>query len=311
MDERIKVKLMNLEIENLQKKFGRNLILGENLSKYSWFNLGGPADIFFKPDNKNQLKVFLNEIREKNYIINILGAGSNTLIRDLGVKGIVIKLSSNFSEIKLLKKDIIEVGAATLDRKVADFAKNNNISGMEFLSCIPGSIGGAVIMNCGCYGSDISKILQSIKVLDYAGNEKEITCEEIKFSYRGSDLPKNHILLSAKLKGIVSPKELIEKTQEELIKKKKESQPSQIKTCGSTFKNTKDKKAWMLIKESNCDKFYVGNAKISKKHCNFFINEGKAKANDIEALINKVKKGVYDKTGINLELEIKIIGDEK
>ena len=311
MDERIKVKLMNLEIENLQKKFGKNLILGENLSKYSWFNLGGPADIFFRPENVNQLKVFLNEIKEKKHIINILGAGSNTLIRDLGVKGIVIKLSSNFSEIKLPGKNIIEVGAAALDRKVADFAKNNHISGMEFLSCIPGSIGGAVIMNCGCYGSDISKILISIKVLDYEGNEKEIKGNEIKFSYRRSDLPKNYILLSAKLKGIVSSKELIEKTQEELIKKKKESQPSQIKTCGSTFKNTKDKKAWKLIKESSCDKFYVGNAKISEKHCNFFINEGKAKSTDIEALINKVKKEVYFKTVVNLELEIKIIGDEQ
>jgi UDP-N-acetylmuramate dehydrogenase len=302
---------MNLNTEYLQKKFGKNIIFKENLSKYSWFNLGGPADIFFRPANLNQLKEFLNETNKHNSNINILGAGSNTLIRDSGVKGIVIKLSSNFSNIKVIEKNIIEVGAATLDRKVSDFAKNNNITEMEFLSCIPGSIGGAIIMNSGCYGSDISKILTSIKVLDNSGHEKEIMNEEIKFFYRGSNLPKNLIILSAKLKGIISNKQLIEKKQNELVQRKKESQPNQIKTGGSTFKNNHNKKAWMLIKESGCDKFYVGNAKISEKHCNFFVNDGNAKASDIESLINKVKKEVQIKKGINLELEIKIIGDEK
>ena len=302
---------MKLNTDLIQKKFGKSLIIKENLSKYSWFNLGGPADIFFRPENKDQLVKFLNEIKKNNYKVNILGAGSNTLIRDSGVEGVVIKLSSKFSDIKLLEKDTIEVGAAILDRKVSDFAKNNNISNMEFLSCIPGSIGGAVIMNSGCYGSDISKILLSIKVIDDKGNEKEIKNNEIKFYYRGTDLPKNYIILSAILKGTVSSKQLIEKKQEELIKRKKESQPSQIKTAGSTFKNGNDKKAWMLIKESGCDKFYVGDAKISDKHCNFFVNNGKAKASDIEKLINKVKKEVQSKTGVNLELEIKIIGDEE
>ena len=155
---------MNLNTDLLKKKFGKSLIINENLSKYSWFNLGGPADIFFKPEDKDQLIKFLNEIKDNNYKIYILGAGSNTLIRDSGVKGVVIKLGSKFSDIKLLAKDTIEVGAAILDRKASDFAKNNDISGMEFLSCIPGSIGGAIIMNSGCYGSDISEILLSIKL---------------------------------------------------------------------------------------------------------------------------------------------------
>jgi len=301
---------MNLKIDILKKKFGKNLIINENLSKYSWFNLGGPADIFFRPENKDQLIKFLDEIRENNYKIHILGAGSNTLIRDSGVKGVVIKLGSKFSDIKLLTNDTIEVGAAILDRKVSDFAKNNDIGSMEFLSCIPGSIGGAIIMNSGCYGADISEILLSIKVIDDKGKEKEIQNDEIEFYYRGTDLPKNYIILSARLKGINSKKKLIEKKQEELIQRKKKSQPSQIKTGGSTFKNINEKKAWMLIKESGCDKFYVGDAKISEKHCNFFINNGTAKASDIEKLINKVKKEVKFKTGVNLELEIKIIGDE-
>ena len=301
---------MNLKTDILKKKFGKNLIINENLSKYSWFNLGGPADIFFRPENKDQLIKFLDEIRKNNYKFHILGAGSNTLIRDSGVKGVVIKLGSKFSDIKLLTNDTIEVGAAILDRKVSDFAKNNDIGSMEFLSCIPGSIGGAIIMNSGCYGADISEILLSIKVIDDKGKEKEIKNDEIEFTYRGTDLPRNYIILSAILKGSISKTQLIAKKQEELIQKKKDSQPSQIKTGGSTFKNINEKKAWMLIKECGCDKFYVGDAKISEKHCNFFINNGTAKASDIEKLINNVKKEVQNKTGINLELEIKIIGDE-
>ena len=311
MDERIKIQFMNLNTDLLQEKFGKSLIIKENLSKYSWFNLGGPADIFFRPQNKDQLVEFLKDIRKNNFKQHILGAGSNTLIRDSGVKGVVIKLSSKFSNLKLLEKDTIEVGAAALDKQVSDFAKKNDISKMEFLSCIPGSIGGAITMNSGCYGSDISKILLSIKVIDDNGKEKEIKKDEIKFYYRGTDLPKNYIILSAKLKGIVSSKKLIEKKQNELIQRKKESQPSQIKTGGSTFKNNSDKKAWMLIKESGCDKLYVGDAKISEKHCNFFINNGNARTSDIEKLINQVKKEVKTKTGVDLELEIKIIGNEK
>ena len=302
---------MSLNIDFLKKKFGKNLIIKEDLSKYSWFNLGGPADIFFRPENKDQLIKFLDIIKKNNYKTHILGAGSNTLIRDSGVKGVVIKLGSKFSNIKLLEKDTIEVGASTLDRKVSDFAKNNDISGMEFLSCIPGSIGGAITMNSGCYGSDISEILSSIKIIDEKGKEKEIKNDEIKFFYRGTNIPKNYIILSAVLKGIISSKQLIERKQEELIERKKKSQPSQIKTGGSTFKNSNDKKAWMLIKESGCDKLYIGDAKISDKHCNFFVNDGKAKTADIEKLINKVKKEVQNKTGVDLELEIKIIGDEK
>ena len=176
---------MNIESKQLKKQFGKNLIINENLSKYNWFNLGGPADIFFRPENKNQLKDFLKKIQKLNFKISIIGAGSNTLIRDSGIKGVVIKLGSKFSQIKLLSENVIEVGAATLDRKVSDFAKENNISGMEFLSCIPGSVGGAVIMNSGCYGSEISQILYSINILDRYGKEKELKRDEIDFFYRG------------------------------------------------------------------------------------------------------------------------------
>jgi UDP-N-acetylmuramate dehydrogenase len=305
MDERIKKHFMSLNTDPLQKKFGKNLIIKENLSKYSWFNLGGPADFFFRPENKDQLIEFLISIKKYNHKIHVLGAGSNTLIRDSGVKGVVIKLGSKFSNIKLLTKDTIEVGASTLDRKASSFAKNNSISGLEFLACIPGSIGGAITMNSGCYGSDMSKVLKSIRIVDYNGKEKEIKND------RGTNIPENYIILSAVLKGTISSKELIEKKEEKFIQQKKESQPSQIKTGGSTFKNTNEKKAWLLIKESGCDKYYIGDAKISEKHCNFFVNNGKATTAEIEQLINKVKKEVQNKTGVDLDLEIKIIGDEK
>ncbi len=302
---------MSLNIKSLQDTFGKNLFIKENLSKYSWFNLGGPAEIFFRPENVDQLKSFLIEIKKDKFKVYILGAGSNTLIRDSGVEGAVIKLGSKFSEMKLVDKNIIEVGAAALDKRVSNFAKENEIGGMEFLSCIPGSIGGAVTMNSGCYGSDMSEIILSIKIINAEGIEKEIDGEEIEFYYRGSNLSKDYIILSAKLKGIQKSKDLIEKKQIEFIQKKKITQPSQIKTGGSTFKNKNDKKAWMLIKESGCDKLYIGDAKISEKHCNFFVNNGKAKSSDIEKLINKVRNEVKIKTGENLELEIKIIGNEK
>ena len=293
------------------KKFNKNISSNIKLANYSWFNLGGPAEYLFKPENKIQLIEFLKDNRKKKFKITILGAGSNTLIRDKGIKGVVIKLGSNFSSINLIGKETIEVGAATLDRKISNFAKENGISGFEFLSCIPGSIGGAVIMNSGCYGNDISKILVSLKIIDFEDCiEKEVKRDEIQFLYRGSNLPNKMIITSVKLRGTTGKKEEIEKKQKFLIEKKKLSQPSQIKTCGSTFKNLENKKkAWQLIKETGSDKLKEGDALISEKHCNFFVNNGNATSADIENLINKVKKSVNDKTGVNLELEIKIIGE--
>jgi UDP-N-acetylmuramate dehydrogenase len=301
---------MNLE-NNLIKKFGNNCSKNVNLSNYSWFNLGGNAEFFFKPSDKKQLIEFLVETKKNNLKTSILGAGSNTLFRDNGVKGAVIKLGPNFSYTKLINQDTIEVGAATLDRRVANFAKDNNLANLEFLSCIPGSIGGAVIMNSGCYENDISKILLSIQIIDLKNcEEKEIKKEDIKFLYRGTNLPKDLIIISAKLRGLISNKNEIEKKQFSLMEKKKLSQPSQVKTCGSTFKNIdQNKKAWKLIKEAGCDGFIEGDAIISQKHCNFFVNNGKAKSTDIENLIKRVKKTVFIKTGVNLELEIKIIGE--
>ena len=293
------------------KKFEKNFKANIKLSNYSWFNLGGSAEYFYKARDKDQLVEFLKEAKKNKLKTTLLGAGSNILFRDKGVKGVVIKLGNNFSYTKLLEKDIVVAGAATLDRKVASFAKTSSLGNLEFLSCIPGSIGGAIIMNSGCYENDISRVLLSIRAIDKNNlSEIEIKKEDIKFFYRGTNLSDDLIIISAKFQGSIKKKEEIEKRQSDFNKRKKLSQPSQIKTCGSTFKNiNKDKKAWMLIKQSGCENYREGDAVISQKHCNFFVNNGNAKSSDIEKLIKKVKNKVLEKTGINLELEIKIIGD--
>ncbi len=282
----------------------------EKLSKYSWFGLGGFAKIFFKPKSALDLKKFLEKYNKKNKKIHILGAGSNTLFRDSGFNGVIIKLGAGFNYIKLLNNNKIEVGAATLDKKLSDFAKQKSITGFEFLSCIPGSIGGAITMNSGCYDYDISQIFFSVKGINFNGNLKSFNKDDVKFFYRGNNLPKDLIILSAVFEGGVLNKREIESRQMKLINQKKESQPNKIKTCGSTFKNPQDKKAWKLIRSSNCSNLNIGGARMSSQHSNFFLNNGSATSSDIENLIEEVRKKVFLKTGINLELEIKIIGEK-
>ncbi len=302
---------MTAILKTLEEKFSDEARFNKKLSNFSWLNTGGEADIFFKPNDIKQLAEFVKLIKRDYKKFITLGAGSNTLIRDGGVKGVVIKLGPKFSYTKLLEKNVFEVGAATLDKKASDFAAENNIGGLEFLTCIPGTIGGGIRMNCGCYGGDISKILTSVKVMNGEGNIKDINKKDINFYYRGCDLPSSLILLSAKLRGVTSNFEKIKKKQNELINKKKNSQPSQVKTCGSTFKNPESEKAWTLIKKSNCENMFVGKAHLSKKHCNFLINSGDATSLEIEELINNIKNKVHKETGIDLELEIKIIGVDK
>ena len=287
----------------------KNLIKNQKLANYNWFNLGGPAEVFYKANSINELTGFLKTISSNNKKIHILGAGSNTLFRDGGFEGTVIKLGKNFSYCKLLNDGEIEVGAATLDRKLSDFASSKSLSGFEFLSCIPGSVGGSIMMNSGCYGEDISGIFLSVKTIDYNGKIKIFDKNQIKFFYRGNNLKKNLIILSAVFKGMKVDKDRVISKQNELIIKKKNTQPSRVKTCGSTFKNPlNEKKAWELIKMSGCENLKVGGASISKKHCNFFLNNGDARSSDIERLIFLVQEKVFEKTGKKLELEIKIIG---
>ena len=297
------------KIKNILDKIDGKVSFNENLSKLSWFNLGGPAKILFRPKNISDLSLFLKSV-DRDDEIKILGAGSNTLIRDGGYEGIIIKLGSAFSRISLFNENTLIAGASALDKAVSNFAYENSLSDFEFLSCIPGTIGGAIKMNTGCYDHEISKIVVSLQVMDFTGKIKVIYSNDIKFNYRGCNLDEDLIFISATLKGKKFLKENIKQKMVELINRKKKSQPEKIKTCGSTFKNPSGNKAWKLIKESGCQGMTEGDAYISEKHCNFFVNKGKATSNDVENLINKVKNKVLEKTGIKLELELQIIGEK-
>jgi len=297
------------QINEIKNKISSQIRFDENLSKYSWFNLGGPATIVFKPNSLNELSIFLKNIVGFDKI-KALGAGSNTLIRDGGFNGIIIKLGKSFSHLSLFDKNTIIAGASALDRNVSNFALKNLLSGFEFLSCIPGTIGGGIRMNSGCYGEDISKILLSVQAMDLSGKMRVIYSPDIKFSYRDCNLDSKLIFVSATFRGKKDNKINIQRKINNLVKKKKKDQPSQIKTCGSTFKNPENGKAWQFIKDSGCAGMNVGDAYISQKHCNFFVNKRKARSKDLENLINKVRNKVLEKTGTKLELELQIIGEK-
>jgi len=213
---------MNLtsKIKEIKKNFSGQILFNENLSKYSWFNLGGPAKIIFKPKNLNELSIFLKNVNGFGEI-KVLGAGSNTLIRDGGFDGIIIKLGKSFSHVSLFDKNTIIAGSSSLDKNISNFALNNSLSKFEFLSCIPGTIGGGIRMNSGCYGEDISKILISVQAMDLNGKIKVIYSSDINFSYRNSDLDNNLIFISATFRGKIDRKNKIQKKINRLIETKK------------------------------------------------------------------------------------------
>ena len=240
----------------------------------------------------------------------MLGAGSNTLITDKQFNGIVIKLSNNFNNISLLNNEIIIAGSAVTDKSLSDFAMENSLGGFEFLSCIPGTIGGGIKMNAGCFEREFKDILVSIQAVNKSGKVITIPAKEIDFKYRDSDLSEDLIFLSASFKGFNKNKDLINNEIKALKEKKEKAQPTRIKTSGSTFKNPidqTDKKVWQLIKESVPLKKSFGEASISEKHCNFFVNKGNAKFKDMKNLIEFVSESVFKKTGVKLETEIKIL----
>ena len=301
-----------MEIKQLKKmldEFGDNVKFEYDLKKKSWFNIGGKSKVYYKANNLVELVKFLKKLNNKEKIF-ILGAGSNTLINDKLFDGVVIKLSKNFNNISLLGDDILIAGSAVLDKYLSDFAMNNNLSGLEFLSCIPGTIGGGIKMNAGCFGREFKDILISIQAIDKLGNVTTIPSENIKFGYRKNNLSDDLIFLSASFKGMKGNRnEIIEKMNELKVEKDK-NQPTKIKTSGSTFKNPvsqTDKKVWELIKESVPINKSFGDACISEKHHNFFVNKGHAKFEDMKNLIDFVSKNVLEKTGISLEKEIKIL----
>lgn len=280
-----------------------------DLKKSNWFNIGGKTKVFFKPHTLKCLINFLKLYSNRGKIF-ILGAGSNVLISDQIFDGVVIKLGKNFSNLSVLNENLIIAGCAVSQKKLSEFAKENNLSGVEFMYCIPGSVGGGIRMNSGCFNKEFKDNLLSIQYIDYNGNVKSINSNNINFEYRGSNLANDLIFLSATFKTEKKDKEDINKLMVKLKTKKENAQPTKIKTGGSTFKNPidqTDKKVWELIKESVPSDLSFGDAKISKKHMNFFVNEKNAKFHDMKKLIDTVKRKVIDKTGIDIKLEVVIV----
>jgi UDP-N-acetylmuramate dehydrogenase len=290
--------------KNLQGELRENF----DLSKSNWLGIGGKANFFFKPKDLKDLQIFLRN-NNRHFPIIVIGSGSNLLIRDKGFDGVVIKFGKDFDYIKI-NNDIINCGPATPKSILAEYAANNNLTGFEFLYCIPGTIAGGVVMNSGCYGSDISKVVLSVTVIDMNGEIKIISNKDINFSYRHSSLTKNQIITNIEMKGSFLENQKILEIMKNLKDKKDTEQPQKIKTGGSTFKNPKnsDKKAWQLIKESGCADLRVGRIKLSNLHCNFLENLDKASSEDAENLIEKIKKEVFKKTNVNLELELEVVG---
>ena len=277
-----------------------------DLSKTTWFQVGGRVDVLFRPKDVADLIFFLQN-KPLDLKVTILGVGSNVIVKDGGIEGVLIKLGGEFTKITH-KDDLVRIGSSCLCYNAAIYSKIHQLSGLEFLTGIPGSIGGAIAMNAGCYDNDISHILISAEAIDFNGNLHTIMNEDFGFRYRGNDISDDLIFLSGLFRVRKGSTKEISNKIDSFNKRRELSQPIRSKTGGSTFKNIKDIKAWELIDKAGCRGMCVGDAKISEKHCNFMINTNNAKAQDLIDLGNKVKNLVKEKTGFELEWEIKTIG---
>ncbi|MDC1139549.1 UDP-N-acetylmuramate dehydrogenase [Candidatus Pelagibacter sp.] len=301
--------MLSEKLKQFSNEVSSKIFFDYDLKKSNWFNIGGKTKVYFKPDNLTDLMLFLKKFGNEEKI-HILGAGSNTLISDKKFDGAVIKLGKNFSNISILPNDVIVAGSSCLDKKLSDFALENEIGNFEFLACIPGTVGGGLKMNAGCFNKEFKDILISIQAINKNGRVLTISANEVIFEYRKNNLPDDLIFLSASFKGEKKDKDKIQKKVLELKNKKDRAQPTKIKTSGSTFKNPinqSDKKVWQLIKESVPLDTSFGDACISDKHCNFFVNKNNASFDDMNKLIKFVQESVQKKTGIILEKEIKIL----
>jgi len=277
------------------------------LSKLTWFQTGGKAKVLFVPKNLLDLQFFLKNI--KNIPITIIGGGSNLLVRDGGVKGVVVKLGSGFDYIEY-KKNYILCGASVKNINLSKNLSKKKITGFEFLSTIPGTIGGSIFMNAGCFGMEIKNSIKSLLLINKEGKLMELNKKLTNFSYRSSGINKHYFIVAAKFEIRKGNEKDINKKIKKYLNLRKKTQPIKTLTGGSTFINPEKKKAWKLIKESSCTDMSVGGAKISNKHCNFLVNTGSATSKDLESLGNKIKNKVYKQTGIKLNWEIKRIGSK-
>lgn len=277
------------------------------LAPTTWFRVGGPAQVIFKPADIQDLCFFL-QMRPMDIPLHVIGVGSNLLVGDGGVEGIVIRLGQGFTNV-FVDHTTIDVGAAVLDRNVATLSCQEEIGGLEFLCGIPGTIGGALRMNAGAYGSDISQILVYAHVLDPKGKLHRLTPQELGLSYRHCDLPKDWIFIGARLRGQVGKGQEIQERMDSILAERERTQPIKSRTGGSTFANPEGGKAWELIEKAGCRGLQKGDAMMSELHCNFMINTGHATAADLEDLGEEVRERVLATTGVDLRWEIERIGN--
>jgi UDP-N-acetylmuramate dehydrogenase len=278
-----------------------------DIAKGTWFRVGGTADALFKPADEKDLADFLATC-PSDIPITILGLGSNVIIRDGGIRGVVIKLGKNFAEIDH-DGDIITVGAGATDAVVARYGADNGLGGLEFLIGIPGNIGGALRMNAGAYGAEIADVLIDCRVMDRNGFIHTHNVKDMNMTYRHCGLPDDVIFLSARFRTMADDPNLIHARLNEIKKQREDTQPVKDRTGGSTFANPDGHKAWELIDAVGGRGLQIGGAKVSEKHCNFLINTGDATASDLECLGEELRNRVKDKFNITLQWEIRRIGE--
>ncbi len=282
------------------------LLANQSLAELTWFRVGGPAQVFLLPEDENDLAYFLRNV-SPDIPVTTIGAGSNTIVRDGGVPGVVIRLGRGFNEIKVEEGYRVVAGAALLDAVVARAARDAGVAGLAFLSGIPGAIGGALRMNGGAYGSETKDVLVEARGVDRQGNLRTYSNAEMGFSYRHCGVPDDVIFTAAVFQGRAGVIEEIAAEMDAIKKKREQSQPRN-RTGGSTFKNPPDMSAWKLVDEAGCRGLTVGGAQVSELHSNFLINLGGASATDIETLGETVCERVKEQSGVALEWEIKRIG---
>jgi UDP-N-acetylmuramate dehydrogenase len=295
-----------MNINKLKNKFFNQMKFDEKLSSFTWFGVGGDAEILFTPDNIDRVINFIKD-KPKNLRVFIIGAGSNILIRDNGIKGISL-LTKNLNNITMDEKGIITAESGANDIQVARFARENERTDLEFLVGIPGTIGGGIRMNSGAFGSEFKDVLIDVNAINQSGELKTFTSEELGMKYRHIDLSSDWIFNSARFKTSVGNKKDIQSKMKEIIRLRGKSQPTGVKTGGSTFMNTSKYKAWELIDKAGCRGLKFGDAMISEKHCNFIINTKKSSAQEIENLGELVKEKVMASSGIDMNWEIQKVG---
>jgi UDP-N-acetylmuramate dehydrogenase len=292
-------------IDRLPAVRGR-LTANAPLANVTWFRVGGPAEVLFKPADAEDLSAFLAGC-PADVPVTVIGVASNLLVRDGGVPGVVIRLGRAFTDISV-DGSTIKAGAAALDLNVANAARDADIAGLEFLSGIPGTIGGALRMNGGAYGRELSDVVVSATAIDRAGNPHALSREDLGLSYRHSAVPEDWIFTSAVVRGHPGNHAEIVHRMHEIATSRAESQPVRARTGGSTFANPPGEKAWALIDRAGCRGLTIGGAQVSEKHCNFLLNLGTATADDLESLGEEVRRRVYETSGIQLRWEIRRIG---